>query len=142
MPSSPPMLRLRVSALARSSGRWLAFLLAAAWLASTSRAVEEVAPTLASAPAPIERPNASAANVTNRFVIRGMHCNACAKGLTSELKRVKGVADAEVSFTNRLAVVAYDTNRVAVPALLAAIREAGFEGEVAKRNRRNSSRHE
>lgn len=142
MPSSPPMLRLRVSASARAIKRCLALLLAAVGLASFARAAEEVAPTAAPAPARVERSSASVANVTNRFVIRGMHCNACAKGLTSELKRVKGVADAEVSFTNRLAVVAYDTNRVAVPALLEAIREAGFEGEVSKRSRRNASRHE
>lgn len=67
------------------------------------------------------------ANVTNRFEIRGMHCGGCAGGLQAELKLVPGVGSAEVSFPKRLAVVAYDTNRVSQSQLLKVVREAGFE---------------
>lgn len=65
--------------------------------------------------------------VTNRFTISGMHCDGCAKGLTAELKQTRGVAFAQVTFSNQLAVVAYDTNRVSQAKLVQAAKEAGFE---------------
>lgn len=66
------------------------------------------------------------ANATNRFTVTGMHCDGCAKGIASELKRAAGVATATVSFTNKVAVVAYDTNRTTVKALQKVIVEAGY----------------
>lgn len=66
------------------------------------------------------------ANATNRFAVTGMHCDGCAKGIASELKRAPGVAAATVSFTNKLAVVAYDTNRTTLKALQKVIVEAGY----------------
>jgi copper chaperone len=58
-----------------------------------------------------------------------MHCDGCAAGLTSELRRLGGVATAEVSLTNKSAVVSFDSNRVAMAGLLKAVSEAGFEGK-------------
>lgn len=78
-------------------------------------------------------PEPPRANATNRFTITGMHCNGCAQGLTSELKRARGVVTASVSFTNRLAVVAFDTNRTATTALVKVIEEAGFKARQLKR---------
>jgi copper chaperone CopZ len=75
---------------------------------------------------------ATAPNTTNRFNISGMHCTACARGIASELKRTPGVASAEVNFTNRVAVVAYDTNATTVKVLLKAVEEAGYEAELAR----------
>jgi mercuric reductase len=72
------------------------------------------------------------ANATNRFSITGMHCDGCAGGLTAELKLVPGVADAQVTFSNKLAVVAYDTNKVSTAKLNAAIKEAGFTAKPAQ----------
>ena len=66
------------------------------------------------------------ANATNQFTITGMHCDGCAGGLAAELKLVSGVASAQVTFSNKLAVVAYDTNKVTTAKLNAAIKEAGF----------------
>ena len=43
-----------------------------------------------------------------------------------------GVASAEVSLTNKLAVVAYDTNRTSSAKLVKVIAEAGFEGKQVK----------
>jgi copper chaperone CopZ len=70
-------------------------------------------------------------NATNRFTITGMHCDGCAGGLASELKRTPGVASASVTFSNRLAVVAYDTNRVTTARLVKVAEEAGFKAEPA-----------
>jgi copper chaperone len=69
-------------------------------------------------------------NATNHFAIVGMTCNGCAGGLKAELKLATGVASADVSLTNKLAVVAYDTNRTSAIKLVKVIKEAGFEGKV------------
>jgi copper chaperone CopZ len=74
-------------------------------------------------------PAHSTANATNRFTITGMHCDGCANGLASELKRTPGVTSATVTFSNRLAVVAFDTNRVTTAKLVKAAEEAGFKAE-------------
>lgn len=72
------------------------------------------------------------ANRTNWFKVSGMHCNGCAGGIRSELRRTAGVADATVSLTNQLAMVAYDTNSVSAKQLLAVIKEAGYSAKVTK----------
>ena len=70
------------------------------------------------------------ANATNRFTITGMTCNGCAGGIKAELKLAPGVAAVEVSLTNKLATVAYDTNRVSPTKLVKVIKEAGFEAKI------------
>jgi copper chaperone CopZ len=79
-----------------------------------------------------EETGTTAANATNRFVVSGMHCDGCAQGITSELKRAPGVAFASVSFSNKLAVIGYDTNRISAKGLKKVIVEAGFEAKPAK----------
>lgn len=61
-----------------------------------------------------------------------MHCGGCARGNSSELQRTSGVVHAEVSFTDKLARVAYDTNRVTLRALLNVIAEAGDAAQPTK----------
>lgn len=69
------------------------------------------------------------ANTTNRFTITGMHCDGCAGGLTAELKETRGVASAQVTFSNKLAVVTYDTNKVSAAQLTKVIKDAGFDAK-------------
>jgi copper chaperone CopZ len=89
-------------------------------------------PAAAGEPAkPHLAPN-TVANATNRFVVSGMHCDGCAQGITSELKRAPGVAFASVSFSNKLAIIAYDTNRISPKGLQKVIVEAGFDAKPAK----------
>jgi len=75
---------------------------------------------------------ATTANSTNRFTITGMHCDGCAGGLTAELKATPGVTFAQVTFSNKLAVVAIDTNKVTTAKLNAVIKEAGFTATPVK----------
>lgn len=95
-------------------------------------------PLLLILPATVAEPQLAAqspkvvANATNWFAITGMHCDGCAKGLTFELQRAPGVATVAVSFTNKLAVVAYDTNRVTLKSLQAVVADAGYEAKPAK----------
>ena len=72
------------------------------------------------------------ANATNQFTITGMHCDGCAGGLTTELKAARGVATAQVTFSNQLAVVAYDTNKINTVQLTKVIKEAGFTAKEVK----------
>lgn len=74
-------------------------------------------------------PVAATANATNRFEIGGMHCDGCANGLMAELKQTRGVVFAQVTFSNKLAVVAYDTNRVSQAGLVKVAKEAGFQAK-------------
>ena len=90
-----------------------------------------VAATAGEPATPHLAPN-TVANATNSFVVSGMHCDGCAQGITSELKRAPGVAFASVSFSNKLAVIGYDTNRISAKGLKKVIVEAGFEANPAK----------
>jgi copper chaperone CopZ len=74
----------------------------------------------------------AAANATNYFSITGMHCDGCANGLAAELKETRGVIRAEVTFSNKLATVAVDTNKISVGKLTKVIKEAGFEAKETK----------
>jgi len=71
-------------------------------------------------------------NATNQFKITGMSCNGCALGIASELKRVPGVLSAEVTFSNSLAIVVFDTNRVSAAGLKKTIVEAGYDAKLIK----------
>ncbi|MCW5554932.1 MAG: heavy-metal-associated domain-containing protein [Verrucomicrobiae bacterium] len=71
-------------------------------------------------------------NATNRYTISGMHCDGCAGGLKAELKEIPGVASAEVTFSNKLAVVTYNTNQVTKVRLTRVIKEAGFTAKELK----------
>jgi len=71
-------------------------------------------------------------NATNQFTITGMSCDGCARGIASELKRAPGVVSAGVCFSNRLATVVYDTNRISVAGLKKAIVDAGYGAKLVK----------
>ncbi|MDR0928918.1 MAG: heavy metal translocating P-type ATPase [Oscillospiraceae bacterium] len=58
--------------------------------------------------------------------IGGMHCAACASGLTYALQEVPGVLDAQVNYATEKATVSYDGDAVAMDALRKAVEEAGF----------------
>lgn len=79
-----------------------------------------------------ENSSPATANRTNWFQVTGMHCHACASGIRSELRRTAGVADATVNLTNRLAMIAYDTNQVSVKQLVGVIKEAGYGAKLTK----------
>jgi copper chaperone CopZ len=65
-------------------------------------------------------------SVTNQFRISDMYCEGCAGGITSELKRTAGVVYVNVSLTNKLAIVAYDTNRLTSSNIVQVVKDAGY----------------
>ena len=66
-------------------------------------------------------------NATNLFGIHGMHCEGCAGGIRSELRRLNGVVDAQVSFSNPTAIIRFDTNTVSSNALVKVIQQSGYD---------------
>jgi len=70
------------------------------------------------------------ASMTNRFRVHGMHCDGCAKGIRSELNRIPGVVDSQVSLTDRTTIVRFDSNRVSTVKLKRAIENAGYKAEL------------
>jgi copper chaperone CopZ len=98
------------------------------WMMSVS-AVALMAATAARAG---EAANAVTANATNRFEVAGMHCDGCAQGLTAEFKSTSGVVAAQVTFSNKLAVVVFDTNRVNTAKLIKVADEAGYQAKPVK----------
>src|SRR5262245_48339481 len=56
-----------------------------------------------------------------------MHCAACAQGIESALRKVRGVQEAGVNFATRRATVAYDASQVGPARLVEAIRAAGYD---------------
>lgn len=71
----------------------------------------------------------TASNATNRFEISGMHCDGCANGLKAEFKATRGVITADVTLSNKLAVIAFDTNRVTSAQLIKVATEAGYQAK-------------
>lgn len=73
----------------------------------------------------------------NRVVVRieGMTCEGCATTVARAIRRVPGVAAVEVSYEKSEAIVGVEPgNDVPVPKVVAAIRDAGYEGTVPADN--------
>ena len=62
--------------------------------------------------------------------VEGMMCMHCVKHVTDALEKVEGVKKADVSLEKKAAVVTLK-EEVADEALLAAVREAGYEPSMA-----------
>lgn len=69
----------------------------------------------------------SSHELTRRFTIEGMTCQACAVGIQSELAAVPGVAGVDVNYEQKLATVRLQPDaKTTVEALVAAIKKAGY----------------
>lgn len=63
--------------------------------------------------------------------VEGMTCGGCAVGVRTALKRLDGVAEAQVSYEDERAVVTFDPARVSTDRMLEAIREFGYTATLA-----------
>ena len=63
---------------------------------------------------------------TTTIKIGGMSCDGCVKSITRALQAVPGVSKAEVSLERAEATIAFDPEKVAKPALVEAVEDAGF----------------
>ena len=66
---------------------------------------------------------------TTTIKIGGMSCGGCAKSVTRALKALPGVSQADVSLERAEATIVFDPEKVAKPALVQAVEDAGFSAE-------------
>jgi copper chaperone CopZ len=59
--------------------------------------------------------------------VDGMNCEGCAGSVTRALQRVDGVDHVEVTLASQVAQVTFDPAKVGLPALVTAIKNAGYE---------------
>lgn len=70
--------------------------------------------------------------------ISGMHCSSCAGLIERELKRVKGVAKANVNFATRKASVEYEAQTADVEKFVQAVHKAGYKARPMDPNSNHS----
>ena len=63
--------------------------------------------------------------------ITGMHCASCAAIITRKLKKADGVLETNVNFASAKATVLFNPSEISVPALIEAIKKAGYGAAVA-----------
>lgn len=64
------------------------------------------------------------------IAIEGMHCESCAAGIKSMLKRTSGVVAAEVSYQRKEAVVDYDPEKITPNKIVETITNLGYKARV------------
>ena len=64
---------------------------------------------------------------TATLKVKGMTCQGCVASVTRVLKAVPGVRDVQVTLEPGTAKVSYDAAQASVPALEAAIEDAGYD---------------
>src|SRR5919202_261489 len=75
--------------------------------------------------APALHPDAGSAQV--ELAVKGMTCASCVARIEKKLTRLPGVAEARVNLATERASVRYDPAAIAVPALVSAVKAAGYE---------------
>ena len=62
-----------------------------------------------------------------RFNVIGMGCAGCAANIQNNLRNMEGVISGNVNFTDAVAVVEYDENRVSADDICRKIKSIGYE---------------
>ena len=73
---------------------------------------------------------------TTQLAITGMHCVNCAQSIEKALRRVEGVAEANVNFAAETARVTFDPQMVETDALVRAVEDAGYSARAQDADRR------
>jgi len=64
--------------------------------------------------------------ISTEYNVQGMTCGHCAQAVTSEIKKLAGVSDVEVTVESGLVKVSSDS-ALDIDAVAAAVDEAGYE---------------
>lgn len=62
--------------------------------------------------------------------INGMTCTACAKAAERQVKKLKGIYEANINFATEKLVASYDETIVTIPMIIEAIEKAGYKVEM------------
>ena len=66
-----------------------------------------------------------------RLKVEGMHCRSCSMLVDMTLQELDGVESSTTDLANGISTVAFDPAAVAVEDLIAAVRAAGYEAQLA-----------
>lgn len=69
--------------------------------------------------------------IERRFTVKGMHCQSCVGLVADEVGELEGVESVDVDLAGGTATVRFDPDVVGDAAIVAAIREAGYEAAAA-----------
>ena len=61
-----------------------------------------------------------------------MDCPACALGIQGELNKIEGIENAQITYENKKAIIAYDPKKINEQTILEAIKSTGFPPEELK----------
>ncbi|KAK3900918.1 E1-E2 ATPase-domain-containing protein [Staphylotrichum tortipilum] len=95
---------------------------------STAEGEGDTLPALTSPTPPVLSSTTTPHRAT--LAVRGMTCAVCVNAITDELRRLDGVLATVVSLVSNSATVTYDSARAALPQIVEAIEELGFEAAV------------
>ena len=70
-------------------------------------------------------------STVTRLRTSGMHCRSCSMLVDMTLGEIPGVEESRTDLATGMTEVRYDANQVTVEALIAAVRSAGYDAEVA-----------
>lgn len=101
---------------------------------ASTNSESSLVPAAYSAPVVVHATSATVPAIEPRSVslrIEGMTCGGCAIAVRRVLTRLDGVREADVSYEQQRAVVTYDTTKVTVEQMIAAIKTLGYKAAVA-----------
>ena len=67
---------------------------------------------------------------TITLVIPEMHCTACVMTIDGALEDLAGVVQADTSFVHGRSTIVYDPHQITPEAMVAALRDAGYQAEL------------
>ncbi len=80
---------------------------------------------------PVQRSGESENEKKVTLRLSGMHCTSCAGVIAKSIKKLSGIADAQVSFAAEKARVSFDPRQTSELAIIAQIKKAGYRAEIA-----------
>lgn len=75
----------------------------------------------------------------NKFNIKGMTCSACASHIDNAVKKINGVENVNVNLLSNTMEVNYDENNCSINDIVTAVKKAGYEAYIGKKNEKEIS---
>lgn len=65
--------------------------------------------------------------ITEKLVIKGMHCASCAMNIDDELEELEGIVEAKTSYRKQRTEVVFDETRTGLDTIHKTIRGLGYD---------------
>ncbi|KXK12004.1 MAG: Zinc-transporting ATPase [Microgenomates bacterium OLB23] len=71
---------------------------------------------------------------TQKIIISGMHCTACAMNIDFEIEDLDGVSSSSTNYAQQYTSVTYDPSKVSIDTILHTIRNLEYEASIQLEN--------